>query len=138
MALPWQADFNECSTNVTDITYLDWNLVYPQSDGDSQMTAGQRTWESLWWPAHRPMQVFVPVDFKDGTPQNYFWQVWALGIPQTKEGDFKMVTDWWRLGFVRKNPWATSDNMSGNISPPPSPPPYVSVEGNPHVLESEE
>jgi hypothetical protein len=138
MALPWQADFNECSTNVTDITYLDWNLVYPESDGDSQMTAGQRTWESLWWPGHRPMQVFVPVAFKDGVPQNYFWQTWALGIPQTKEGDFKMVTDWWRLGFVRKNPWLASDNMSGNISPPPPTPPYISVEGSPSILKPEE
>ena len=29
MALPWQADFNECSTQTIDVTYLQWNLLVP-------------------------------------------------------------------------------------------------------------
>src|SRR5256885_2492566 len=31
-ALPWQADFNECTTNPNDITYADWNVNYPDSE----------------------------------------------------------------------------------------------------------
>jgi hypothetical protein len=126
MALPWQADFNECSTNVTNVTYTQWNLLYPKSDGDTQMQAGEKTWESLWWPAHRPMEVFQAKGAL--TPDaKYEWVVWARGVPQTKEGDFKMVSEWWRLGFVRKNPFANPD-MRGNILPPPQVPPYVNTE----------
>jgi hypothetical protein len=136
MALPWQADFNECSTQTIDVTYEGWNDLYPKSDKDKQLKAAQRQWETLWWPAHRPMQVFVAVPGGVGQDVDYDWQVWALGIPQTNEGDYKMVTDWWRLGFVRKNPRA-SFNMSGDISPPPQVPPYISVEANPSHFEAE-
>ncbi|HYR12539.1 MAG TPA: LodA/GoxA family CTQ-dependent oxidase [Longimicrobium sp.] len=135
MALPWQADFNECSTQTIDVTYEGWNVLYPKSDKDEQLKAAERQWETLWWPAHRPMQVFVPVPGDQGT--NYDWQVWALGIPQTGEGDYKMVTDWWRLGFVRKNPDASPD-MSGDIAPPPQVPPYISTEAYPGYLKEEE
>ncbi len=126
MALPWQADFNECSTQTINVTYLQWNLLYPESDGDTQMQRGEQTWETLWWPAHRPMDVFQ-TELPLTADSQYQWVVWARGVPQTKEGDFKMVTEWWRLGFVRKNPFADPD-MRGNILPPPSPPPYVSTE----------
>jgi hypothetical protein len=136
MALPWQADFNECSTQTIDVTYLQWNLLYPESDGDSQMERSRRAWETLWWPAHRPMEVWQT----DGTlspTSTYRWMVWALGVPQTKEGDLKMVTEWWRLGFVRRNPFGPR-NMSGNILPPPNPPPYVNTEYTPRTEEDDE
>ncbi|HEX2205614.1 MAG TPA: LodA/GoxA family CTQ-dependent oxidase, partial [Longimicrobium sp.] len=136
MALPWQADFNECSTQKVDITYADWNVIYPESDGDARLAAAQRSWEALWWPAHRPMQVFVPTGEPGQKPSGYDWLVWARGVPQTKEGDFKMVTEWWRLGFVRKNPWASQD-MSGNTVPPPQTPPYISTEYTPRTTESD-
>ncbi|MGQ0592565.1 MAG: LodA/GoxA family CTQ-dependent oxidase [Gammaproteobacteria bacterium] len=58
MALPWQADFNECSTQVIDVTYEGWNDLYPDSDHDGLMKREQRVWETLWWPAHRPLQTF--------------------------------------------------------------------------------
>jgi hypothetical protein len=135
MALPWQADFNECSTNVTNVTYLDWNLLYPESDGDTEMQAGEKTWESLWWPAHRPMEVFQAKGALS-PDASYEWVVWARGVPQTKEGDFKMVTEWWRLGFVRKNPYANPD-MRGNIVPPPNTPPYVNTEYTPRSPEND-
>ena len=37
MAVPWQADFNECTTNPTDVTYADWNNIYPDSEHDTRM-----------------------------------------------------------------------------------------------------
>ena len=40
MALPWQADFNECTTNPTDVTYADWNNIYPDSEHDTRMKQG--------------------------------------------------------------------------------------------------
>ena len=30
MALPWQADFNECTTNPINVTYADWNVISPE------------------------------------------------------------------------------------------------------------
>jgi hypothetical protein len=82
-AVPWQADFNECSTQDIDITYEKWNNIYPQSVGDPATDVTQMTY---WWPAHRPVIV-----------NN---QPWSLGIPQTNAGDLKMVTAWKDLGFV--------------------------------------
>jgi len=33
-ALPWQADFNECTTQDIDITYELWNKIDPKSEND--------------------------------------------------------------------------------------------------------
>ena len=37
MAVPWQADFNECTTNPNNITYADWNNLYPNSENDQRL-----------------------------------------------------------------------------------------------------
>lgn len=125
MSIPWQADFNECSTQTVDVTYEKWNVIYPDSDNDKLMAREQRVWETLWWPAHRPMQTFVVASVESDGTTNYAWRDWTPGIPQTKAGDLKMVTEWWRLGIVRHNP-AGDDKPT--TSPPPDSPPYISVE----------
>ena len=124
-ALPWQADFNECTTQTINVTYAEWNKIYPESEGDTLMAREQSVWETLWWPAHRPLQVWEVSGWKDGKPTGYRYVDWAQGIPGTYAGDLKMVTDWWRLAFVRQNP-AASDEPSE--VPPPSPPPFLAVE----------
>jgi hypothetical protein len=126
MGLPWQADFNECSTQSIDITYEDWNSIFADSVGDSQMTREQRVWETLWWPAHRPMQSSELGPFANGKP-TYSWRDWARGIPQTNAGDLKMVTEWWRLGFIINNPYAPlPDSQPTELGP--DDPAYISVE----------
>jgi hypothetical protein len=82
-AVPWQSDFNECSSQPTDTTYEQWNVIDLQSVGDPEKQVLTTTY---WWPSHRPMLV-------NGT-------AWSLGIPQTNAGDLKMVTAWKELGFV--------------------------------------
>jgi len=118
--LPWQADFNECSTQTIDVTYEAWNKLSPDSVGDTIMEKEQQVWETLWWPAHRPMQVYY--DLGD---QNYQFRNWARGIPQTYAGDLKMVTEWSKLGFVIRNPnpppGVNLDSPSPNVK-------YVCVE----------
>ncbi|MCI4669587.1 MAG: LodA/GoxA family CTQ-dependent oxidase [Bacteroidia bacterium] len=94
-ALPWQADFNECATQMIDVTYREWNKVY--DSGNDPGTIDRKVVETLWWPSHRPMQVYR----KDG--DSFKQEDWAKGIPQTYEGDFKMVSEWKRLGFLLKN-----------------------------------
>lgn len=108
-AVPWQADFNECSTQSTDITYAQWNVIEPQSVGDPAPDVTQTTY---WWPSHRPMEVFTAQGGQ--TP-------WSQGIPQTNAGDLKMVTAWKDLGFIGPNPDYTPTN--GN-------PQYIQVERN--------
>lgn len=93
-ALPWQADFNECSTQDIDITYEKWNVIYPLSVGDPVQQITQMTY---WWPAHRPVMV-------GNAP-------WSQGIPQTNAGDLKMVTAWKDLGFVLNVPVNGSPNF---------------------------
>ena len=87
--VPWQADFNECSTQSIDITYEKWNVINPRSVGDPAKDTQQTTY---WWPAHRPMTVIT---------QQGQQVPWSLGVPQTNAGDLKMVTAWKELGFIK-------------------------------------
>lgn len=125
---PWQADFNECSTQQINVTYEEWNKIYPDSHRDSSLKRQQKVWETLWWPAHRPMQTYeiTGFDSTSGKPK-YIWVDWTPGVPQTKTGDLKMVSEWWRLSFVLRNPWQP------NPKPPELPPDnkYISVERTP-------
>ena len=133
MALPWQADFNECSSQMIDVTYEMWNVIDPHSEHDTWMKHEQKLWETLWWPAHRPMQVWEKVGGPASDP-DYQFLSWARGIPQTNAGDLKMVTEWSRLGFVVRNPYATPESLdvpSPGEMPPTAPQKYLSVERNP-------
>ncbi|HEY0554073.1 MAG TPA: LodA/GoxA family CTQ-dependent oxidase [Thermoanaerobaculia bacterium] len=126
MALPWQADFNECSTQSIDITYEGWNAI--ETDGDALMKREQKVWETLWWPAHRPLQAFEITSMSHGQPASYAWLDWSRGIPQTKAGDLKMTTDWWRLGFIIQNPFLPADVLPTELPPDQK---YISVERYP-------
>jgi hypothetical protein len=105
-ALPWQADFNECSTQPIDITYEEWNNIYPESTGDPVQDVQQLTY---WWPAHRPMQVTTFL----GPPKshNYGGGQWSP-TSQNHEGDLMMVTEWANLGFVLSNPAFAPGNQT--------------------------
>jgi hypothetical protein len=125
MALPWQSDFNECTSQPIDVTYELWNNIYPDSEHDPWMKLDGMTWETLWWPAHRPLQVFEAIGVDPGGGPVYRMVDWSKGVPGTPAGDLKMVTEWSKLGFVVRNP-AVSDK------PTDSPPAvkYISVERN--------
>jgi hypothetical protein len=125
-AVPWQADFNECTTNPNDVTYTDWNLLYPESEHDTLMRENQKVVMTMWWPAHRPLQYGEVTSIQNGQPQ-YLWTTWSKGIPQTNQGDLKMVTEWSHLGFIIRNPFLPSDVFQQAASGPP-PYLYVSVE----------
>jgi hypothetical protein len=113
-ALPWQADFNECSTQEVDITYEKWNELYPASVGDPAQSVIQPTY---WWPSHRPMGANQQIPTPPGAPTQYTLVEWSQGIPQSNAGDLKMVTAWKDLGFIISN----SD---------PTGPPYIQIERN--------
>jgi L-Lysine epsilon oxidase N-terminal/L-lysine epsilon oxidase C-terminal domain len=124
-AVPWQADFNECTTNPNDVTYADWNLLYPQSENDTLMAENRKVVTTMWWPAHRPLQYGEVVSIQDGKPQ-YQWTSWTKGIPQTNQGDLLMVTEWSKLGFIIRNPFSPGLARQPASGPPPYV--YVSVE----------
>ena len=117
-ALPWQGDFNECTTQPINVTYEEWNVTYPD-DPNTQVTN-----ETLWWPAHRPLQVQVltvnPENPKQPTGSTYMQ--WARGIPETNAGNLKMATAWKDLGFVV------------NVSPSGDPENYIEVQRNDQAL----
>ena len=104
LAVPWQTDFNECTTNPIDVTYADWNINYPDSENDAELRESTKIWTTMWWPAHRPLQCYEVKITGNGDP-NYTWTNWSGGVPQTDLGDMKMVTEWARLGFVIRNPF---------------------------------
>ncbi|NES21755.1 MAG: hypothetical protein F6K41_23230, partial [Symploca sp. SIO3E6] len=132
MALPWQSDFNECTTQVIDITYEYWNSLNPESEKDPWLKRDQQVWETLWWPAHRPLQAYEVVGFNGGSPQ-YEYLNWSRGVPQTNAGDLKMVTEWSRLGFLIRNPYIPESELD---QPSPLPPviKYISVERTPEDI----
>lgn len=113
-ALPWQADFNECSTQNVDITYEQWNSIYPTSIGDPVKSILNPTY---WWPSHRPMGVNQQIPTPPGAPTAYTMMEWSNGIPQSHAGDLKMVSAWKDLGFIINN----SD---------PTGPAYIQIERN--------
>jgi hypothetical protein len=124
MALPWQSDFNECTTQPINITYADWNNLWPDSDNDVRLAQDEKTWTTLWWPAHRPLQSFEisSIDPATGQP-NYVWTTWSRGVPQTPAGDLKMVTEWSKLGFIVRNPYQPGAKSADDL-----PNKYISVE----------
>jgi hypothetical protein len=89
------------------------------------MEREQKVWQTLWWPAHRPMQTFEPAVGPDGTV-SFRWIDWTPGIPQTNAGDLRMVTEWWRLSVVRSNP--TGNFQPSTLGMDSDNPPYISVE----------
>ncbi|HEY2094014.1 MAG TPA: LodA/GoxA family CTQ-dependent oxidase [Thermoanaerobaculia bacterium] len=121
MSIPWQADFNECSTQQINVTYEEWNKINPDAPVDALMAREQRVWETLWWPAHRPMQTNEALP-SGKTP----YRDWTPGVPQTNAGDLKMVTEWWRLPFVVRN--AAADFTTTPTNAPADPPLYISIE----------
>jgi L-Lysine epsilon oxidase N-terminal/L-lysine epsilon oxidase C-terminal domain len=124
MALPWQSDFNECTTQPINITYADWNNLWPDSDNDERLRKDEKTWTTLWWPAHRPLQTFEIASFDDkGQPSNYVWTTWSRGVPQTPAGDLKMVTEWCKLGFIVRNPYQPGAQPADDLTYK-----YISVE----------
>ena len=81
MAVPWQTDFNECTTQTVNITYADWNLIDPNNEHDTRLIAAEKTWETLWWPAHRPLQTnqYAGRDEKGNVLVN--WTTWSARHP---------------------------------------------------------
>jgi hypothetical protein len=116
MSVPWQADFNECSTQPVDVTYEKWNVLYPESGDNELLDREQRVWETLWWPAHRPLQSWELLSVGPGGP-TIGWRDWSPGVPQTNAGDLKMVTEWWRLGFIRRNPFLPPGDVKPTTLP---------------------
>jgi hypothetical protein len=127
-ALPWQADFNECTIQTIDITNELWNVIDFDADQDTFLKERQKQWDTLWWPAHRPLQTLEITSVDDkGQPTKYTMRGWSRGVTQTLAGDLKMVTEWARLGFVVRNPYLSEEDLDQ-----PSPDSkYLTVERNP-------
>jgi hypothetical protein len=126
MALPWQSDFNECSTQDINVTYEQWNNINPAKQDDPWMKLEEQVWQTLWWPAHRPLQTWEVVGFGGGQPTLKYLN-WSRGVPQTNAGDLKMVTEWPKLGFVVRNPYLTEKQLN-QPSDPSKETKYISVE----------
>jgi hypothetical protein len=125
MSIPWQADYNECTIQTIDTTYDLWSQIDASNEKDSRLEAMRRTWITLWWPAHHPLQTYELIGL-DGENGNFSFLDWDRGIPATNEGDLKMVSAWKDLGFVVNNPFHTK--YGDEI------PPYISVERNPELF----
>jgi hypothetical protein len=96
-AVPWQSDFNECTNQPIDTTYLEWNSIEPDRTGDPVVPTSQLTY---WWPVHRP--VFFGTPTQPALP----WSPTA----QNNAGDLAMVTAWASLRFI-----VLTTDKNGNV-----------------------
>jgi hypothetical protein len=89
MAQPWQADFNECSTQ-------------PVVDNPASNTTGGDSVNFWWWPAQRPWAVYPQA-------QSTVQLAWTRGFANDPDnatirnpnvGDMQMVVNWKDLGFI--------------------------------------
>jgi hypothetical protein len=126
MAVPWQTDFNECTDNPTDVTYALWNSIDPASGNDTRLANSRKIADTLWWPAHRPLQ-YTAAQVAQGDV-SYQWLNWSRGIPQTSRGDLKMVTGWSGLPFIIRNPYLPQSIDQAAPSDLDNSPRYVSIE----------
>jgi L-lysine epsilon oxidase-like protein len=76
MSLPWQSDFLDCAVEA----------------GDAGM-------DLVWWPSQRPIDVLSAQ-----TGDNYISWARASAASSTEMNVDQMVTDWYRLGFLLKQP----------------------------------
>ncbi|WP_147444157.1 MULTISPECIES: LodA/GoxA family CTQ-dependent oxidase [Corallococcus] len=98
MALPWQADFNECSNQVVQNTSL-W-----------------------WWPSQRPYEVNY-LD-RDGEWQQGYW---TRPSDINFDKDEEMVAKWKGLGFILARKDAQPADQGSSTSDDPAPL-YLEVE----------
>jgi hypothetical protein len=98
MALPWQADFNECSNQVVQNTSL-W-----------------------WWPSQRPYEVNY-LD-RDGEWQQGYW---TRPADINFDRDEEMVAKWKGLGFILRRQDAPPSEQ-GPSTPDDPAPLYIEVE----------
>jgi hypothetical protein len=66
--------------------------------------------------------------FQQTAAGNWTFLDWSPGVPQTNAGDLKMVTEWWRLPFIIRNPQYDFTTTKPTTSPPATPPPYLAIE----------
>ena len=90
MAQPWQADFNECSTQ-------------PITDDPNSNSSGTSS-NFWWWPATRPYAVYTSLP-----SQQVFWTRGFQNDPDNATlqnpnlGDMQMVVNWPDLGIVAQS-----------------------------------
>lgn len=94
MALPWQADFNECSTQIIPNVIAE-NLESGNPDFDVEKL------EISWWPAQRPLFV-IPED--EMNPEKLSWTRNKVDGNDSVgfSDDVDMVHCWKYLGFINK------------------------------------
>lgn len=98
LALPWQSDFAQCTTQPIDVTYERWNNVFLDGTGDPAQH--DVLYNVPWWPAHRPMVVFEPTPGSDDQAGSQVY--WDSGVPENNAGGLRMVTAWADLGFIKR------------------------------------
>ena len=119
MAQPWQADFNECSTQ-------------PISNDPGSNTSGTMS-DFWWWPAQRPFAVFTTVPPVSRVR-------WTRGFQNNPNnatpaapnlGDMQMVINWKDLAFITRsgNAFIETERNAAAITAykPPLKPPAVPI-----------
>ena len=128
MAIPWQADFFNCTIQLVNFNDPDTNKV---TDGQGGMTPMPPTYYSYWWPPQAPWDVLGGDETAEaqklsgisaGLQVNYMRGVNSYG---------QMVNDGWSyLAFIR--------NQNANASNEQKYPYFVETERNHDMFECED
>lgn len=99
--VPWQADFNECARQDMDISYENWTHGYRTKASDPNPIDVETG--AFWWPAHRPMEVFLPM--RDPANPNHALSSgqasWTRARAHShRVENLQMLTSWAAFGFI--------------------------------------
>lgn len=97
MAIPWQADFQQCSTQSVSVADTGTNVG---ADGEP----AEPTFTTLWWPAQAPSAIYRAA----GREQPALWARDDVGRPLSA---LDMTTAWAQLGFVLNQGSATKPDF---------------------------
>ncbi len=93
MAVPWQADFFNCTIQLVNFTDPDVNKV----DGVPK----QPNYYSYWWPPQSPWDVLTDISSAEEQERAHMPAGVQVNYARGLNSYTQMIESWWYLGFIR-------------------------------------
>lgn len=108
MAIPWQADFANCTVQAVNYTAPKINKeIVKNSDGTYTLEPKKISYYAYWWPAQSPYNIYV--NYKSGKEQEQDKHHtgekvnFQRGIEEKPDSISAMLKGWSHLGFILNN-----------------------------------
>jgi L-lysine epsilon oxidase C-terminal domain/L-Lysine epsilon oxidase N-terminal len=108
MAIPWQADFVNCTVQSVNYTDPKNNKEIVKNGDKYVLQPILPSYNSYWWPAQSPYNVYTSYTSKDEQVKDMYTAGEKVKFQRGIEDDpkdpyVKMVDNWYSLGFILNN-----------------------------------